>query len=70
MTILQDVSEKKINRRGCPVDKTREKRFEVRFPDQSQRLLVIEASKRAGLTMNGWMVKTALEAARRELGIK
>jgi predicted HicB family RNase H-like nuclease len=43
-------------------------RTEVRFANEEHRLLVAEAARKNGLSMNAWIVMTTLAAARREVG--
>jgi hypothetical protein len=46
---------------------TRGRRTDFRFAGEEHHKLVVQAAEYSGLTMNGWLIKTTLEAARREL---
>jgi uncharacterized protein (DUF1778 family) len=52
------------------VNPYRDRRFEVRFLNGADRQLVSDAAKRAGQTMNGWIVGSLVEAARRVLAAR
>jgi len=45
-------------------------RVVFRFLDSDHHELVKSAAKRAGLSLNSWMVQATLAQARKELGIK
>jgi len=44
------------------------KRIEIRFPSPTEHALVEKAAGRSGLSINAWLVRTTLAAARVELG--
>lgn len=45
-------------------------RVVFRFLDNDHHEMVTAAAKRAGLSLNSWMVQATLSQARKELGIK
>jgi len=49
---------------------TKRARVVFRFLDSDHHELVKSAAKRAGLSLNSWMVQATLAQARKELGIK